>query len=113
MISATQAEVDAAVDAVAAALQHPLMRAARAAGTACRREAPVVLREADGSLIEGVLDLAFRVTEGSRTTWIVVDYKTDAELATQREEYETQIRLYARAVAVSTGEPARGVLLRV
>ena len=113
MLAATPEEVDSAVEAVTAALQHPVIRFAREAGAACRRETPVVLREKDGSLVEGVLDLAYPVLENSRTVWVVVDYKTDAELAARQEEYENQIRLYALAVAGSTGEPVRGILLLV
>ncbi|MDP9000520.1 MAG: UvrD-helicase domain-containing protein, partial [Myxococcota bacterium] len=114
MLSSTADEIVAAAEAVGGALRHPVMRAAHAAGEACRREAPVLLREADGALVEGVLDLAFRVTdEPSGPAWVVVDYKTDAEVAARQAEYENQIRLYARAVTGATGERARGVLLRV
>jgi ATP-dependent exoDNAse (exonuclease V) beta subunit len=45
--------------------------------------------------------------------WVVVDYKTDVELEGRLEEYERQVRLYARTVHVATGEPVRGVILRV
>ena len=63
----------------------------------------------DGTLAEGVVDLAFR-EDGA---WIVIDFKTDRELAAAQTTYEAQVRLYARAVAAATGESARGVLLRV
>jgi hypothetical protein len=42
-----------------------------------------------------------------------VDWKTDRELEARRGEYERQVALYARAVALATGEPARPVLLVV
>jgi len=42
-----------------------------------------------------------------------VDFKTDQELGPRRAQYAAQVRLYARAVAEATGEPARGVLLSV
>jgi ATP-dependent helicase/nuclease subunit A len=113
MLFATAGEIDAGKEAVAAALQHPVIRAARDAGAACRRETPVVLKSDDGGLVEGVLDLAFRTTEEAGPVWVVVDYKTDAEVAARREEYENQIRTYARAVGSATGERVRGVLLRV
>jgi ATP-dependent helicase/nuclease subunit A len=112
MLSATNQETEAAAEAVAAALQHPVMRAARGASEV-RRETPMLLREGDGALVEGVLDLAFRITEDAGVVWVVVDYKTDAEVAARQTEYEHQIKLYARAVAGATGESARGVLLRV
>jgi ATP-dependent exoDNAse (exonuclease V) beta subunit len=73
------------------------------------REAPVVLRLPDGSILEGTLDLAFR----ERGIWTVVDFKTDAELAEGRTRYEGQVRLYAPAVETATNEPAAGVILSV
>jgi ATP-dependent exoDNAse (exonuclease V) beta subunit len=111
IVGATEGEVAAAVDAVSAALAHPLLRGAAAAELRgeLRRETPVWLRLEDGSLAEGVVDLAFR-EDGA---WIVVDFKTDRELAGARAAYEAQVALYARAVAAATGEPARGVLLVV
>jgi ATP-dependent exoDNAse (exonuclease V) beta subunit len=113
MLGANPAEVASASHAVSAALRHPVMKAAHAAGAACRREAPVLLPRDDGALVEGALDLAYRVTEPSGPVWVIVDYKTDAELSGRRAEYEEQVRTYARAVARATGEATRGVLLRV
>ena len=114
LLGATAPEVLAAVDAVHAALEHSVFASARAAGAACRREAPVLLVADDGALVEGVLDLAFRAPDGDATGgWIIVDYKTDVELGSRQPEYEAQVRCYARAVSAATGEPARGVLLRV
>jgi ATP-dependent helicase/nuclease subunit A len=113
MLGATAPEIDAAAKAVSAALRHPVLRAALAAGDACRREAPVQLAGADGTLVEGALDLAYRVTGAEGPGWVIVDYKTDAELSGRLAEYEEQVRLYARAVAKATGERTRGVLLRV
>ena len=55
-----------------------------------------------------------RAPDGDATGgWIIVDYKTDVELGSRQPEYEAQVRCYARAVSAATGEPARGVLLRV
>ncbi len=113
MSGATVDERVSAVDAVLAALAHPILQRARAAGDACRREAPVLLREADGTILEGVLDLAFRTIESDGPTWTVVDYKTDRELDGRQSEYEVQVSSYVRAVSAATGERARGVLLRV
>jgi len=112
-LGASADESRSATEAVLAALEHPIILSARAPGAACRREAPILLRTEDGGLIEGVLDLAFRVTDKRGASWVVVDYKTDAQLEGKQAEYENQVRLYARAVAAATGEPARGVLLRV
>jgi len=107
MAGAPGEECDAAVDAVRAALRHPLMQRAAAAET-CRREAPVVVGLDDGSLAEGVVDLAFR--EAGR--WCVVDFKTDAD-DSRFDAYGVQVGLYARAIGTATGEPVDGFLLRV
>ncbi len=109
LVGAPEDEANAAAEAASAALAHPVMRRA-AASKDCRREVFVSLTSADGELIEGVVDLAFE--EGG--TWIVVDYKTDIELAASgRERYAAQVTTYVDAIARATGAPARGVLLRV
>jgi ATP-dependent helicase/nuclease subunit A len=65
---------------------------------------------ADGTFVEGVVDLAF-LEDG---TWTVVDYKTDREIAgTGESQYRRQVALYTFAVAQATAQPARGVLIRV
>ena len=63
----------------------------------------------DGALIEGVLDLAFE--EGGTT--IVVDFKTDHELAAGEARYRAQVQQYVNAVARATARPARGILFKV
>jgi ATP-dependent exoDNAse (exonuclease V) beta subunit len=111
-IGASAAEIDAAAIAVRAALAHPLLRRAAAAEARgdCRRETPLLYRLADGSVLEGVVDLAFR-EDGAG--WTIVDFKTDAEIEASLAAYEAQVRLYAAAIAAASGEPARGTLLRV
>jgi ATP-dependent exoDNAse (exonuclease V) beta subunit len=130
LVGASDDEVDAAAVAARAALAHPLLRraAASAATGGLRRETPVLLRLDDGSLAEGVVDLAFREAgdgnggdagaagdgDGSvGAAWTVVDFKTDRELDDRRASYEAQVRLYADAVAQATSEPTRAVLLIV
>ncbi|MEN8183447.1 MAG: UvrD-helicase domain-containing protein [Myxococcota bacterium] len=115
LMAATAPEVEAAATAVEAALVHPLLRAAARAASqdGLRRETPVLLRQEDGGLAEGVVDLAFREDVAGWPSWVVVDFKTDQELEPRRAVYEAQVRLYARAVAAATGEPARAVLLTV
>jgi ATP-dependent exoDNAse (exonuclease V) beta subunit len=76
----------------------------------CRRETPISMVLAEGSLVEGFVDLAFE-DDG---VWTVVDYKTDRELeAAGEERYRRQVALYATAIARATGSPAKGILLRV
>ena len=112
LVAATEEEVQGAALAAEAALGHDLLVRAKRA-SACRRETPMVLRSTDGSLVEGVLDLAFREIEGGGPVWTVVDFKTDVEIAGRLDDYERQVALYVRAVTAATGERARGVLLSV
>jgi ATP-dependent exoDNAse (exonuclease V) beta subunit len=109
------AEVEAAAASVAAALRHPLLRRAAAAQETglCRREVPLALRLDDGTLLDGVVDLAF--AGEADAAWTVVDFKTDAEVEgeTSRADYQEQVRLYARAIAEATSRPAHAVLLYV
>jgi ATP-dependent helicase/nuclease subunit A len=109
MLGAPSEEIDAAADAVSRALAHPVLRAAEAAGVDCRRETPLLLRMEDGSLIEGVVDLAYR----EAGVWVVVDYKTDIDIGARQATYEKQVALYAQAISRATGEPTRGILLHV
>ena len=111
MLGATDAEVTAAGVVATATLAHPILeRARRAVGVgACRRESPVTMQTDDGTLIEGLIDLAFRDDE----TWVVVDFKTDRELAVALDIYRRQVQLYVEMVARATGEPARAVLMRI
>jgi ATP-dependent exoDNAse (exonuclease V) beta subunit len=99
-------EVEAACASVQAALAHPLLARARAAKR-CHREYPVTLAPDGRRLMEGLIDLAF--LEGD--SWIVVDFKTDADLAGRRDQYERQLQWYAHALAELTKQPARAVLL--
>jgi ATP-dependent helicase/nuclease subunit A len=110
ILSAPDEEVGAAVETVQQVIAHELLARARVAEARgrCRRETPVTLTLADGMLVEGVVDLAFE-DDGA---WIVVDYKTDREIAAGGEEqYRRQVALYASAVAQATGAPCKGVLL--
>ena len=76
-LDATDDEVAAAIEAVTAALAHPLLRGA-AESAVCHREMPVVHRADDGRLIEGVPDLAFRAeADGPWTVRRLQDRPTD------------------------------------
>ncbi|MBX3189757.1 MAG: UvrD-helicase domain-containing protein [Labilithrix sp.] len=108
IVGASAEEASAARDVVAAALAHPLLARARAAARV-ERETAVMAKNDDGSITEGVVDLAFLEDAG----WTVVDFKTDVEIAGRQEGYVRQIAAYARAIAAATGKPATGALLAV
>jgi len=106
------AETSAAAAVVERLLGHDVLVRARAADArgACRRETPVTFTMPDGSLIEGIVDLAFE-EDG---VWTVVDYKTDRDIAAVGEDrYRRQVTLYAAAIARATGRRTHGILMRV
>ena len=92
-------------------LEHPLfVDAARASQEGrCYRETPVTLRLDSGVIIEGNVDLAFDA-DGHV---VVIDFKTDRELEGAVETYRRQVQIYAHAIALATGRPTRGVLMKV
>ena len=105
-------EAAAATVVVERVLRHELLvRARRAAERgACRRESPVTLTLADGTLVEGIVDLAFE----EQGAWTIVDYKTDREIAVAGEErYRRQVALYGAAIAQATGAATSCVLVRL
>jgi ATP-dependent exoDNAse (exonuclease V) beta subunit len=108
LVAATEEEVAAASDVVVAALAHPLLERARRAKRVLR-ETPVMLREDDGTLIEGIVDLAFLEKDG----WTVVDFKTDLDFGDRAEAYARQVAVYARTMAQATGTSTKAVLLSV
>jgi ATP-dependent exoDNAse (exonuclease V) beta subunit len=111
VLAALPEELSAAVRATHDALAHPLLQRAAQARTRgdCRRETPVTIRDADGALIEGVVDLAFR--EAGR--WTVIDFKTDLDISRGVDAYRQQVSAYADAIETATGEPTGAVLLLV
>ena len=106
---ASEEEMTAAQDVVRAALAHPLLVRARSAER-LEREVAVMLREDDGTIIEGVVDLAFFEASAG---WTVVDFKTDLDMGARRDAYARQVAVYARAISAATGAPAQGALLSV
>jgi ATP-dependent exoDNAse (exonuclease V) beta subunit len=80
---------------------------------AIRRETPVALMLDDGSLVEGIVDLAFWENRPEFRGWTVVDFKTDREFAAASESYIAQVTTYSAAVHAATGQPSRGVLFIV
>ena len=111
IVGAPAVEVAAARSVVTRLLQQPLLERARAAASQghCRRETPLTWRDAEGTLVEGVVDLAF-LEDG---TWIVVDFKTDHDIEPHLPVYTRQVALYTSAITGATRQPARAFLLRV
>ena len=111
ILGASGDEVEAAVTTVTAALQHPLMERARkaAASGQCYREVPLTLREEDSTLVEGFADMAFREDD----KWIVVDFKTDQELAAAVGRYRRQVAIYATAISKATSSSSEAFLFRL
>ncbi len=89
--------------AARAAMLHPSL--AVPPGATRYRELPIMLRVADGTLVEGRIDCAW--SDGA--SWTVVDYKTD-----RREKRNlAQVQLYALALQRATGLPVRAIVLEV
>jgi ATP-dependent exoDNAse (exonuclease V) beta subunit len=111
VLGALPEETAAATAVVEAALAHPLLGRAREAWRRdrCRRETPISAVEADGTVLEGVLDLAFEDDDG----WTVVDFKTEAELTGSLARYRRQVGAYATVVGRVTGRPVTAVLMRL
>jgi ATP-dependent exoDNAse (exonuclease V) beta subunit len=113
MVGATEEEISGAVATVGRVIKHPILqRAAASAGSAgLRRETPVLLTLGDGSLVEGVVDLAFYDQTPDFKGWTVVDFKTDREFEESSDRYVAQVQVYSKAVSTATNSPTRGVLL--
>jgi ATP-dependent exoDNAse (exonuclease V) beta subunit len=111
LLGAPPEEVASAAALVEAVLTHPLLARARDAWAAgrCRRETPIAAVLPDGTMLEGVLDLAFEEGDG----WTVVDWKTQAELGTPPASHRRQVAAYASIIARVTGRPATPVLMRL
>jgi ATP-dependent helicase/nuclease subunit A len=110
MLGAAAGEVDAAAAAVAAALGAAAIKIARDAPDV-RRECPLLLRLDDGTIVEGVADLAYLSGRNGTPCWTVVDFKTDVDLGARIDEYCAQLELYLRAIRAGTGIDAEGVIL--
>jgi ATP-dependent exoDNAse (exonuclease V) beta subunit len=111
ILGATTEEMDAASESVRGALGHPLFDEARQAAERgrCRREVPIGWRDADGLLIEGVIDLAFE----HAGSWTVIDFKTDEEFRGNEPAYRRQVGLYAAAIQAANGARVSALLMRV
>lgn len=116
LLGATDEEQVAARVMVVNVLKHPRLaeaRAAEAAGRQVWREAPVSLRLDDRSgvpeIVDGQVDLAYETDEG----WMIIDFKTDIEIATAQVAYVRQVELYVESVTRATGRPATGLILKI
>ena len=114
-MDATGEEIEAAATIVSATLLHPIMRrAARGANNSgLRRETPILLRRADRTLAEGIVDLAFHEETSDFTGWTVVDFKTGGEFEANKATYTAQVALYVEAIEKATSLPTRGILFVV
>ena len=115
LVDATSEEIEAAATTVNATLLHPIMRrAARGADNGgLRRETPILLRRADGTLTEGIVDLAFHEETSDFSGWTVVDFKTGGEFEANKSTYTTQVALYVESIEKVTRLPTRGILFAV
>lgn len=96
ILGAPGEEVESAAKIVRRVLAHPLLERGRfaAASGQCRREVPVAWRTSSGTLVEGVIDLAFQ--EAGR--WTIVDFKTEQVSSAAAATYQAQVGLYASAL---------------
>jgi len=108
LTGASPTEVEAACQAVANALATPLLQRARKSKR-CHREYPIRMKLESNRSLEGVIDLAFV----EKKTWVIVDFKTDADVGDHRAQYERQLQWYAYALQQITSMPARAYLLSV
>ena len=101
--AAGESECAAAAEAARATLEY--LAREMPEGARRYRELPVLVRLADGSLVDGRIDFAW--SDG--TQWTVADYKTD-----RRESRNVaQVQLYGLALQRATGLPVRGIVIEV
>jgi ATP-dependent exoDNAse (exonuclease V) beta subunit len=97
------AERDAAAEAARAAFAYATRSVPP--GAQRYRELPVMVRLADGRMVDGRIDFAW--SDGR--SWMVVDYKTD-----RRESRNVaQLQVYGLALQRATGLPVRGLVLEI
>jgi ATP-dependent helicase/nuclease subunit A len=108
LLGGTPEEIEHATKAAAAALNHPLLARARQAARV-HREYPIVLKMVEGKVLEGVIDLAFE----SDGAWNIIDFKTDADLASSRAHYKRQLQWYSLAISRLNKRPVRAYLMSI
>jgi ATP-dependent exoDNAse (exonuclease V) beta subunit len=108
LLNAPAEEIQAAAQAVTAALKHPLLERARKAKR-CHRELPILLKDEHLGTLDAVIDLAFVEDK----TWTIVDFKTDVDDAQRTPKYRRQVGWYIHSIQQTTGAPAQGYLLHL
>jgi ATP-dependent exoDNAse (exonuclease V) beta subunit len=110
ILGADERETAAAARAVERVLAHEVLVPARAALArgVCRRETPIQFLDDDGTVIEGVVDLAYE----EAGEWTVIDFKTDADPGTI-PAYRNQLGLYVKGLKRALGRPVRALLMQV
>ena len=64
----------------------------------------------DGTMVEGVVDLAFEESG----QWHVIDFKSDRWVSEVGEaQYRRQVGLYAAAIGQATGKATTGTILKI
>jgi ATP-dependent exoDNAse (exonuclease V) beta subunit len=108
LLGATPKEIEQATNAAAAALSHPLLTSVRRS-TRVHREYPIMLKLDESKVLEGVIDLVF---EGDGV-WNIIDFKTDADLASSRAHYRRQLQWYSLAISRLNKRQVRAYLLSI
>jgi ATP-dependent exoDNAse (exonuclease V) beta subunit len=108
LLNAPTEEVQAAAQAVTAALKHPLLERARQAKR-CHRELPILLKNEHLGTLDAVIDLAFIEDK----TWTIVDFKTDVDDTLRTPKYRRQVGWYIHSIQQTTGVSAHGYLLHL
>jgi ATP-dependent helicase/nuclease subunit A len=109
LLAATEEEMKESVDTILRVLEHPLLKQA-AESDECHRELPILMQLDSETMVEGTIDLLFREGE----SWVVVDYKTDADIGERLSLYEKQIQWYGLGLSRARRcNQIRGVLLGI
>jgi ATP-dependent helicase/nuclease subunit A len=108
LLNAPDEEIQAAAQAVTAALKHPLLEHARQAKR-CHRELPILLKDEHLGILDAVIDLAFVEDK----TWTIVDFKTDVDDAQRTPKYRRQVGWYIHGIQQTTSATAQGYLLHI
>lgn len=111
MLNAADDERAAAAEVAERVLAHDVfarVRVAAAAGRVVQREVPLAV-VVDEVLVDGQADAAW--DDGA--SWVVVDFKTDVEIAAAEPAYRLQVALYAEALSRVYDRPVDALLVRV